>query len=263
MMHISEPCHEAWDAMTPNTQGRHCDACVKTVIDVTSMEPVQAHHFLQRELPERLAQGEQLCVRAAADRKHRLLRPGQRLLTNGVAAILAMTVGDYLGFGPTLSAEETATTPPVTQHTPVKMGKVVAPHHEPGATDTPKPEVTGPLPPQGVCEVEVGKPGLIRPVMGLVAPRPAPVTSVTQTDHTIVVTPEAARQLAVFLDSAQDWVADMPVPRMAATYTLTRSDGSSYQIIGQDILTGPAGGLRDGVLVAKIIAAISALPQAQ
>jgi hypothetical protein len=35
--HISIPkqCHENWDSMHPREQGRHCDACDKTVIDFT------------------------------------------------------------------------------------------------------------------------------------------------------------------------------------------------------------------------------------
>jgi hypothetical protein len=34
---IPEPCHQNWDAMTPNEQGRHCTSCVNTVVDVTCM----------------------------------------------------------------------------------------------------------------------------------------------------------------------------------------------------------------------------------
>lgn len=34
-INIPEPCHEDWNKMTPKEQGRHCDACNKTVIDFT------------------------------------------------------------------------------------------------------------------------------------------------------------------------------------------------------------------------------------
>lgn len=34
---LSSPCHENWNAMTPTEQGRHCQACCKTVIDFTTM----------------------------------------------------------------------------------------------------------------------------------------------------------------------------------------------------------------------------------
>ncbi len=34
-LNIAEPCTENWSEMTPNSKGRHCDQCEKTVIDFT------------------------------------------------------------------------------------------------------------------------------------------------------------------------------------------------------------------------------------
>ena len=36
IIRIPKPCHEDWNAMTPNEQGRHCDSCCKTVVDFTT-----------------------------------------------------------------------------------------------------------------------------------------------------------------------------------------------------------------------------------
>lgn len=36
IINIPEPCHEDWNKMTPKNQGRHCDACQKTVIDFST-----------------------------------------------------------------------------------------------------------------------------------------------------------------------------------------------------------------------------------
>ncbi len=36
---IPTPCHEDWNAMHPNELGRHCDSCVKTVVDFTTWHP--------------------------------------------------------------------------------------------------------------------------------------------------------------------------------------------------------------------------------
>ncbi|TDO78093.1 hypothetical protein EV143_103338 [Flavobacterium chryseum] len=42
---IPEPCHEDWDKMTPNENGRFCLSCSKTVVDFTSMLPEEVQHF--------------------------------------------------------------------------------------------------------------------------------------------------------------------------------------------------------------------------
>jgi hypothetical protein len=41
---IQKPCHENWDAMTPNEQGAFCGKCVKTVVDFSnkSIEEIKA-----------------------------------------------------------------------------------------------------------------------------------------------------------------------------------------------------------------------------
>jgi hypothetical protein len=36
-LHIPEPCHESWQHMQPNKDGRHCMACRKTVVDFSNM----------------------------------------------------------------------------------------------------------------------------------------------------------------------------------------------------------------------------------
>lgn len=125
-LRIASPCHESWDAMTPNRHGRHCAACDKTVVDVTALDPAPAREYLRQELPIRLARGERVCVRAHADRSGRLLRPGvtRRLLTNGLAAVLAVTAAGFAGFGPDLGAAEVETPPPTTEPLPGRMGEI-------------------------------------------------------------------------------------------------------------------------------------------
>ncbi|MBA2481176.1 MAG: hypothetical protein H0V44_10985 [Planctomycetes bacterium] len=100
-LHIPKPCHEDWAAMHPNERGRHCASCDKTVVDVTRMGVGQVRAFmsdLQRTLPA----GAQVCVRAYADPRGRLIAPSaaRRLLTNGLAAMLAMTMAGCGGSGP-------------------------------------------------------------------------------------------------------------------------------------------------------------------
>lgn len=54
---IPEPCHEDWNKMTPNENGRFCLSCSKTVIDFTSMLPDEVQHFFTQN------QNTNICVR--------------------------------------------------------------------------------------------------------------------------------------------------------------------------------------------------------
>lgn len=91
-LRIGSPCHEDWEAMAPTAHGRHCATCAKTVIDVAGMSPGEARHFLAL-LPERIARGDRVCVQAhtTADGRLRGASARRYLLTNGMAAILAMS----------------------------------------------------------------------------------------------------------------------------------------------------------------------------
>ena len=42
---IPTPCHENWDAMTPQQQGRFCGSCQKTVVDFTKMTDQQVLNY--------------------------------------------------------------------------------------------------------------------------------------------------------------------------------------------------------------------------
>jgi hypothetical protein len=138
-LRIASPCHESWDAMTPDRGGRHCASCDKTVVDVSAMAPAAARGFLDHELPARLGRGERVCVRAHADRSGRLLRPGvrRRLLTNGLAGMLALAglagLGDGLQAAEDASAPIGQTAPRMVGEATVRTGDVIAPQPMMGA----------------------------------------------------------------------------------------------------------------------------------
>lgn len=48
-IHIPTPCHENWDAMTPEKQGRYCGSCAKTVVDFSVMTDNQMLNYLNRK----------------------------------------------------------------------------------------------------------------------------------------------------------------------------------------------------------------------
>jgi hypothetical protein len=51
---IPKPCHENWDNMLPETQGKHCLACSKTVIDFSNWEQDQILEYLQSKSKEKV-----------------------------------------------------------------------------------------------------------------------------------------------------------------------------------------------------------------
>jgi hypothetical protein len=51
---IPTPCHEDWQAMTPNEQGRHCTSCAKTVVDFTVMSDDEVKYFFLNKKEERV-----------------------------------------------------------------------------------------------------------------------------------------------------------------------------------------------------------------
>ncbi len=58
---IPKPCHEDWNSMSENEQGRHCNQCSKTVVDFTSYKPGEILGYLQ------LHSKEKTCGRFTAD----------------------------------------------------------------------------------------------------------------------------------------------------------------------------------------------------
>ena len=54
---IPKPCHENWNTMTLNQQGRFCGSCAKSVVDFTKMKtPEIQQYFIQN-------QGKKICGR--------------------------------------------------------------------------------------------------------------------------------------------------------------------------------------------------------
>lgn len=51
---IPKPCHENWDGMHPREQGRHCDACDKTVIDFTDKSEKEIGEYFSEHADKRI-----------------------------------------------------------------------------------------------------------------------------------------------------------------------------------------------------------------
>lgn len=51
---IPNPCHENWDEMLPESQGKHCLVCQKTVVDFTGWEPAAISGYLKEKAGQKL-----------------------------------------------------------------------------------------------------------------------------------------------------------------------------------------------------------------
>ena len=54
---VPKPCHEDWNAMRLNENGRFCDSCAKSVIDFTKMKAPEIQEYFIRN------QGKKICGR--------------------------------------------------------------------------------------------------------------------------------------------------------------------------------------------------------
>jgi hypothetical protein len=86
---IHNPCHEQWGDMQPNTEGRFCGSCQKTVVDLTMMS--------DQELLAWFAGGRKnVCGRAAEDQLNRDLAPARAPKKRGWALWWQLLVAGLL-----------------------------------------------------------------------------------------------------------------------------------------------------------------------
>ena len=145
-LYISSPCAADWNAMTPAAAGRHCAECGKNVVDLTCLAPAARDSALKR-LELAVATGRSICVRTPASNDGQIAGRSlhRRVLTGGMATILAMTMAGCQGEGPVNS---TASTAPVPQQAP--------------PVQTQQPPVVEPLP-QHVLMGAIAAPPVVNP----------------------------------------------------------------------------------------------------
>ncbi|MBC7446696.1 MAG: hypothetical protein H7330_01400 [Hymenobacteraceae bacterium] len=69
---IPQPCHEAWERMTPAGAGRHCASCDKVVVDFTRMTDGELAAWFGARV------GQRVCGQLRADQVGRVLLPAAR-----------------------------------------------------------------------------------------------------------------------------------------------------------------------------------------
>ncbi len=93
---IPKPCHEDWNAMLPEEQGRFCLSCSKTVIDFSSWEPEAILDYLRHRKEERVCgrfNTEQVeALPPKEDLLNRVVRAHMPLLRK-IAAVIVLSFG--------------------------------------------------------------------------------------------------------------------------------------------------------------------------
>jgi hypothetical protein len=82
---IADPCHEDWDAMDPQQQGRFCGKCTKHVHDLSAMTQDEADALLRQRA------GSRICVRYEHDDEGRIRFRRPAALALAAVAIAACT----------------------------------------------------------------------------------------------------------------------------------------------------------------------------
>lgn len=98
---IPKPCHEDWNAMLPEAQGKHCLSCSKTVIDFSTWEPEDILTYLQKRNTERVCgrfDTRQVAIEMPAREEllENVVRAHMPLLRK-IAAVIVVCFGLYVG----------------------------------------------------------------------------------------------------------------------------------------------------------------------
>ncbi|MCC6372594.1 MAG: T9SS type A sorting domain-containing protein [Bacteroidia bacterium] len=92
---IPEPCHEDWNKMNPNSNGRHCESCNTTVFDFSGKSDAQITDLLKA------AKGEKMCGRFKTTQLNRPLTSNYNLnvLPQNISATRVFAIALFLVFG--------------------------------------------------------------------------------------------------------------------------------------------------------------------
>jgi hypothetical protein len=95
--HIPEPCHESWQQMYPEQNGRFCDSCCKVVVDFTGMSNDEILNYLSQRKGERVCgrvKNEQLAN--TGTKKTSAVLPQKKFRLQRFAAALWLVFGTFL-----------------------------------------------------------------------------------------------------------------------------------------------------------------------
>jgi len=120
---IPKPCHESWEGMAPDAQGRFCSKCAATVVDFTTMNAAEVEAFLNTTTATKI------CGRLKPEQMLRKNRTAKMALASLIIAVSATFVGckhkdEGFPLGELAYPEDTIKKEQTAKDTPAVTGKV-------------------------------------------------------------------------------------------------------------------------------------------
>lgn len=118
-LHIPTPCHENWNAMTPQEQGRFCNACAKVVVDFSMMTDKEVMDYMANA-------SSSVCGRMSMDQLAKPLQAYPAARGYGWKYMWSLLVGSFLMTARTYAQGKVITQKPKTTQLPpvMRMGAV-------------------------------------------------------------------------------------------------------------------------------------------
>lgn len=142
---IQEPCHENWNEMQPEVQGRFCNSCEKSVVDFTTMSDFSIVNYLENH------KNEKVCGRFTKpqlNRVYQLNNPVSSPMFDLRAVVLGLALTTFSAvhsFSQTEPQEPVKIDTTLQQIPPVIMGKVAMETYDHRAEKVAKGTITNAL----------------------------------------------------------------------------------------------------------------------
>ncbi|MFM2362190.1 MAG: hypothetical protein RLZZ316_1092 [Bacteroidota bacterium] len=118
-LHIPTPCHENWNAMTPQAQGRFCNACAKVVVDFSMMTDKEVLDYMNTATSN-------VCGRMSTEQLAKPLQAYPATRSFGWKYMWSLLVGSFLMTAKSYAQGKVVAQKPKTTQLPpvIRMGAV-------------------------------------------------------------------------------------------------------------------------------------------
>lgn len=118
---ITEPCSQTWEKLTPQSEGRFCGACQKTVIDFTKMSDKELYDYFKQKPGK-------VCGSFNAYQTNRIITSDKKTSkTFWLSGIAASMISFLMSFNSKAQTVDTLKTKQKTEITPITPKSIVLP----------------------------------------------------------------------------------------------------------------------------------------